>query len=86
MKNDNNDENQFFQELNQHTMYQSMMKELNNHTVRTNLDENIKYYNDFCEKAEVVKANFVNEMTRLHELSIITDKLKTTYSMGLQRL
>ena len=41
--------------------FQSLMNELNEHPVKTNLDETIQYYNDFCGKAEVVKANFVNE-------------------------
>ncbi|MBU3217804.1 hypothetical protein LL033_10015 [Clostridium estertheticum] len=73
MKNEINNKNQFFKDLSQHTMYSSLIKELNEYSVRTNLDENIKHYNEFCDKAEVVKANFVNEMIRLYELKIITD-------------
>ncbi|WP_291637748.1 hypothetical protein [Clostridium sp.] len=73
MRNTNNDGTQFFEQLGQHVMYNNLMKELNKHPVRTNLDENIKYYNDFCGKAESVKAGFVEEMNLLHELQIISD-------------
>ena len=49
------------------------MDELNKYSIKTNVDEHIKCYNHFCEKSEVAKANFVNEMIHLYELQIITD-------------
>ncbi|WP_298836060.1 hypothetical protein [Clostridium sp.] len=49
------------------------MDKLNKNPIRTNVDESIKIYNHFCTKAEVIKANFVNELIHLHVLEAITD-------------
>jgi len=73
MKYDKDDGLQFFKELGEYTRFHRLMDELNKNPIKTNVDANIKRYNEFCEKFEYIKADFIERLIQLNELGIITD-------------
>ena len=73
MKYDKDDGTDFFKELGEYSRFHSLMDELNKHPVRTNVDENMKIYNEFCEKFEYIKASFIERLIQLNHIEVITD-------------
>jgi len=73
MKYDEVDGRQFYRDMGEYTRFKSLMNKLNEYPVRTDVDEHIKVYNDFCTKSEVIKANLLSEIIHLHKIEAISD-------------
>lgn len=73
MKYDDVDDKQFYRELGEYTRFNTLMDELEKHPIRTNADKNIKLFNDFCERYEQIKSDFIQSLIRLNDLGVMTD-------------
>jgi|GEM_PF-4729563 len=61
MKYDKDDGTQFFKELGEYTRFHRLMDELNKSPIRTNVDANMKIYNEFCENSNILKLILLND-------------------------
>jgi hypothetical protein len=71
----------FFKELGEYSRFNNLMTELEKHPVRTNADKNIQLFNNFCERYEQIKGDFIQYLINLNHIGVMTDD---AFNKGLE--